>query len=150
MAFQNSFTSQKQFGNYRWLLKSQNQFLLRLWCLESYEVDFLWPKLLNYQLMFCKSNFILWMSKLFDLTKIFFTTEYHLLNHIQNVLVFPKLKLDFQNRIPPKRWLGIKTFWTWVVCQKYGCMKIRILKIISPHCVHLHPDCIEPEFNPTA
>ena len=98
LVFQNSFTSQSNLAiTDGRLLKSQNQFLLRLWCLESYEVDFLWPKLLNYQLMFCKSNLILWMSKLFDLTKIFFTTEYHLLNHIQNVLVFPKLKLDFQN-----------------------------------------------------
>ena len=86
--------------------KSQNQFLLRLWCLESYEVDFLWPKLLNYQLMFCKSNFILWMSKLFDWTKIFsllninFWTISKTFWHSQNVIGFPK------------QWLGIQKFWT--------------------------------------
>ena len=72
MVFQNSFTSQSNLAiTDGRLLKSQNQFLLRLWCLESYEVDFLWPKLLNYQLMLCKSNFILWMSENFDWTKIF-------------------------------------------------------------------------------
>ena len=107
LAFQNSFTSQSNLAiTDGRLLKSQNQFLLRLWCLESYEVDFLWPKLLNYQLMFCKSNFILWMSENFDWTKIFsllnitFWTISKTFWYSQNVIGFPK------------HWLGLQKFWT--------------------------------------
>ena len=107
LAFQNSFTSQSNLAiTDGRLLKSQNQFLLRLWCLKFYEVDFLWPKLLNYQLMFFKSNSILWMSTLFDWTKIF-----SLLNI--TFWTISKMKWYSQNEIGfPKHWLGLQKFWT--------------------------------------
>ena len=56
--------------------------------------QFLWPKILNSQSIFWKSNFLLWMPTLFWTgPKQLFTTEFHLLNHIQKVLVFPKWDL---------------------------------------------------------
>ena len=101
--------------------------------------------------MFGKSNFNLEMPKLGLDQNQLFISEFHLLNHVQKGFGIPKIEIGFPKPDPSKMLIGnFKTFWTWVVCQKYGCMKIRILKIISPHCVHLHPDCIEPEFNPTA
>ena len=65
-----------------------------------------WPKLLNYQLIFCKSNFIFWMSKLFDWTKIF-----SLLNitfwTISKIFWYSQNEIGFS-----KHWLGLQKFWT--------------------------------------
>ena len=70
------------------------------------EVDFLWPKLLNYQLMFFKSNFISWMSK-------FLTGSFHY--WISPFEPYPKC---FGNPIIglPKHWLGLQKFWTLNYC----------------------------------
>ena len=68
------------------------------------EVDFLWPKLLNYQLMFFKSNFISWMSK-------FLTGSFHY--WISPFEPYPKTFWYSKNEIGFwKHWLGLQKFWT--------------------------------------